>query len=68
LEYGENSTDMATAGGGLKTLSISRTLARRSSAFGKARSISGDSFIMGNGSTPVSAIRPAKIETTAGTL
>ena len=44
------------------TLSSSRGLAQISSARGAARMISSDSRMIGTGSRPVSAIRPAKTE------
>lgn len=45
----------------------SRTLAHNSSAFGNSSSSTLLAVMIGTGSLPVSAMRPAKTETTAGT-
>ena len=49
-----------------KMFSSSRGLAQSSSAFGFAAQICAASRMSGTGSTPVSAMRPAKTETMAG--
>ena len=50
-----------------KMLSTSRTLAQSNSALGWSARIARLARITGIGSTPVSAMRPAKTETTEGT-